>query len=637
MLDFMRRKAQSIYIQALILIIVLVFVFWGAETSQKGGPDAIATVNDQSISLQQYQRSYDQTISRYQEQFGGTLPSGLLEALNLKQQVLNQLIQELVMQQGAKEAGLIVGSDEVRKVIQTMDAFREEGIFKLDRYKKLLASSKMTTDDFEDSVRKDLLHTKILAHLSRFVRVSDSELKDRFAFDNDQLKLEYVAFSADGFRNSGPVADEALHVFFEGRKQAYLTEPQVKLRYITFLNEQALATIQVSDQEIEQYYKLNPDRFSAPEQRQARHILLRSDAKDSADLQAAKRKKLETILALAKAGKDFSQLAKENSEDSSGENGGDLGFFSKGQMVPPFAEAAFSLKEGEVSTIVETQFGLHLIKLEKIKPANVTTLAQAREQIITELKAQRSKDVTFQLAHQAYEGIIQAGSLDKYAASAATPAQTTDYFTQASPPPALAGQPALLKTIFSLKKGELSSLLEIKGGYTIVYLDEVKEPQVPPLAEVRARVENDFLDDQAKAKAKDAAVALLAQAKKGGFLAAEAEKTKSSVQETSFFTRSQQATSGLPPPVAAQALKLSAASPYAKEIAENGTTFYVLHFKEDKPASEEAFASQKEALRKILTQEKQMQVMDSWLAYLQSRAKITTDKKFMEQEGAPNR
>jgi peptidyl-prolyl cis-trans isomerase D len=386
----------------------------------------------------------------------------------------------------------------------------------------------------------------------------------------------------------------------------------------------------LSDQEIEQYYQMNPDKFSTPEQRQARHILLRSDPKDSPELQAAKRKKLEAILALAKAGKDFSQLAKEHSEDASGKNGGDLGFFSKEQVVPPFAEAAFALKEGEISTIVETQFGLHLIKLEKIKPAQVTTLAAAREQISAELKAQRGKELTFQLANQAYEGIIQAGSLDKYATGAATPVQTTDYFTQANPPSALAGQPALLKTIFSLKKGELSSLLEIKGGYAIVSLDEVKEPQVPPLAEVRARVEKDFLNDQALAKAKDAAVALLAQAKKEGSLVAAAEKAKSPVQETSFFTRSQQATSGLPAPVAAQGLKLSGASPYAKEIAENGATFYVLHFKEDKPAGEETFAGQKEALRTMLTQEKQMQVMGSWLAYLQSRAKITTDKKFTE-------
>jgi len=534
------------------------------------------------------------------------------------------------MQQGAKEAGLIVGSDEVRKVIQNMDAFREEGIFKLDRYKKMLASSRMNTADFENSVRDDLLRNKIITHLSRFARISDSELKDRFASDNDQLKLEYVAFTPDDFRTPGPVADEALKLFFEANKQTYLTEPQVKLRDITFLNEQNAANIQVSDQEIEQYYKLNPDKFSTPELRQARHILIRSDAKESGELQAAKRKKLEAILALAKAGKDFSQLAREYSEDASGKNGGDLGFFSKGQMVPPFAEAAFSLKEGEISPIVTTQFGLHLIKLEKIKPANVTTLAAAREQIATELKAQRGKDLTFQLANQAYEGIIQSGSLDKYAASAKTPVQTTDYFTQANPPPALAGQPALLKTIFGLKKGELSSLLEIKGGYAIVYLDDVKEPQVPPLAEVRARVEKDFLDDQARNKAKDGAVALLAQAKKDGSLVAEAEKTKNSVQETSFFSKSQQAASGLPAPVAAQGLKLSAASPYPKEIAENGSTFYVLHFKEGKPASEEAFASQKEALRKMLIQEKQMQVMGDWLAYLQSQAKITTDKKFME-------
>ncbi|MBA3003890.1 MAG: peptidylprolyl isomerase [Desulfurivibrio sp.] len=630
MLDFMRRKAQSTYIQAIILIIVLVFVFWGVGTSQQGGPDAIATVNDQSLSLQQYQKTYNQTINRYQEQFGSTMPPGLLEALNLKQQVLNQMIQEVVMYQGAKEAGLIVGSDEVRKVIQGMDAFREEGIFKLDRYKKLLASSKMSTADFEDSVRNDILQKKILTHLSRFARISDSELKDRFAFDNDQLRLEYVAFNAEAFRTSGPVSDQDLNPFFEGRKQAYLTEPQVKLRYITFLNDQAGTGTQVSDQEIEQYYAMNPDSFSVPEQRQARHILLRSDVKDSAELKGAKRKKLEAILALAKAGKDFSQLAREHSEDSTGKTGGDIGFFRKEEMVVPFAEAAFALKEGEVSGIVETQFGLHLIKVEKIKPASVTTLAAAREKIIAALTAQRGKDLTFQLANQAYEGIIQAGSLDKYAAGAATPVQATEYFTQANPPKPLAGQPALLKTLFGLKKGELSSLLEINGGYVICYIDAVKEPQTPPLAEVRARVERDFHEDQAHAKAKEAAVTLLAQAKKGGSLVAEAAKMKSNVVETSFFSRSRQEASTLPAPVTAQGLNLSAAAPYPIEITENGGTFYVLHFKESKPASDETFAGQKEALRKTLSQEKQMQIMGDWLAYLQSRAKITTNKKFME-------
>ncbi|MFA7381997.1 MAG: SurA N-terminal domain-containing protein [Desulfurivibrionaceae bacterium] len=630
MLDFIRRKAQSIYIQATILIIVLVFVFWGVGKSQKGGPDAIATVNDQNISAQQYQQNYNQTISRYQEQLGTTLTPELLETLKLKQQVLNQMIQKLVMQQGAKKAGLLVASDEVRKVIQGMDAFREEGIFKLDRYKDMLASSRMTTTDFENNIRNELLQDKILTHLNRFARVSNSEIKDRFAFDNDQLKLEYIAFATDDFRSKEPVADEALNPFFTSRKQAYLSEPKVKLRYISFLNEQALATTELSDKEIEQYYKMNQDRFSTPEQRQARHILLRADAKDSAELQAARRKKMETILAQSKAGKDFAQLAREYSDDSTGKNGGDLGFFSKEQVVPSFAEAAFALKEGEVSGIVETQFGLHLIKLEKIKPAKVTTLAQAREQISSELKAQRGKDLTFQLANQAYEGIIQAGSLDKFAAGAATPVQTTDYFTQASPPQALAGQPALLKTIFTLKKGELSSLLEIKGGYAIIYVDEVKEPMVPALAEVRARVEKDFLDDQARSRAKAAASALLAQAKKEGSLVATAEKTKNHVLETSFFTRSQQENSGLPASVTAQGLKLSAASPYAKEIGEDKGVFYVLHFKAEKPASEETFASQKDALLDMLTKEKQIQVMEAWLAYLQSRAKITTDKKFME-------
>lgn len=482
MLDFMRRKAQSTYIQATILIIVLVFVFWGVGTNQSGGPDAIATVNGQKISAQQFQQNYNQTINRYQEQFGGAMPPELLESLNLKQQVLNQMIQELVLRQGGADAGLIVGSDEVRKVIQNMDAFREEGIFKLDRYKTLLASSKMTTADFENSVRNDLLRSKILAHLARFARVSDSELKERFAFDHDQLKLEYVALTADAFRKSGPVAEQELAPFFERSKKAYQTESQVKIRYLSFNHDQS----------------------------------------------------------------------------------------------------------------------------------------------------QQGKDLAFASANQAYEGIIQAGSLDKYAAGKETQAQATGYFSQADPPQALAGQPGLLATIFSLKKGELSSLLETKDGYAIVYLDELKAPQVMPLAEVRAKVEKDFLNEQAISDARAAAQAMLAKAKKEGSLAAVAGETKNSVLETPFFSRSKPAASGLPAEVAAQGLKLSPASAYPDKIGENGATFYVLHYKEGKPADEEEFAARKEALREMLIQEKQLQLVEAWIAHLQSRAKITTDKRFLE-------
>jgi len=473
MLDFLRRKAQSTYIQITILIIILVFIFWGVGTNQGGGSNAVATVNGENISSRQYQQAYEQTVNQYQAQLGGVIPPGLFETLNLKQQVVDQLIQELIIRQGAKEAGLIVGSDEVRKVVHGMSAFTEKGAFSLELYKKMLASSRMTPADFENSIRNDILRKKIADHLTRFAGVSELELKDRFAFDHEQIRLEYAVFTPDAFRASGPVAEPELSGFFNAHKQNYLNEPQIKLRYLLFSGEQAR-----------------------------------------------------------------------------------------------------------------------------------------------------------QEAGTAYEGIIQAGSLDKYAGGGKTPVLSSDYFTQANPPQALAGQPELVSALFALKKGELSSILETKGGYAIFYVDEAKAPQTPPLAEVKARVEKDFLADQAKNRAREAAGALLEQAKKGGPFA-PAEAGKGTVQTTAFFARNQPEAGGLPGQVAAQGRKLSVATPYPAEIIEHNGAFYALHFKESSPAGDEAFAGQKETLGKLLLQEKQMQLLDSWVSYLQSRAKITTNQKLL--------
>lgn len=495
MLEFMRRKARSTTIQVIIVIIILVFVFWGVGSNQGGGPDSVASVNGESISSQQYQQAYEQTINSYREQLGGSLPPELLEAMNLKEQVLNQLIRQRLLQQGARESGLLAGSDEVRKVIQEMEAFREKGVFQMDRYKIMLASAKMTPTDFEESIASDLLNSKTLSHLSRFARVTESELKTRFAFDNDEISLEYAAFLPSAFQSKVTVSDEALTNFHQARKTTYQTEPQVRVHYLSFLHTQAA------------------------------------------------------------------------------------------EPAPP----------GET---------------------------QGKE------PGQPAPDLAFQLAQQAYEGIITAGSLKKYAAESKTPLRESGYFTRTSPPKEFAAQPVLVNAAFSLQKGELSSLLETAEGFTILSIDDIKEPQPLPLSEIRARVEKDFREEQARVLAREAATQLLQRAaQEGASFTAEAVALGGAVKETGFFSRQTPATDiGLPEEAAASGLKLSAASPLPKAVVESNSTIYVLRFKELRAAGEEGFAAGKETLRMKLLAEKETRILDGWLAYLQARATVTTSK-----------
>lgn len=630
MLDFLRRKAQSTSIQVTILIIILVFVFWGVGTNQNGGRDSVASVDGQSISYQQYRRTYEQTVNRYRDQLGGSIPAGLLEQIGVKQQVLNQLIQQVLLQQGARETGLLASNEEVQKSILEMGSFQENGIFSSDRYTQILASSKITKSDFESSIRNDIMDSKIVNHVSRFARVAESELADRFAFENDQVKLEYAAFRAKDYAGKVAVSDEALNGFYEKNGDNYKTEPQVKLKYILFRHDQAADSSVFSDQEIAQYYQDNVAQYSTPEQRHARHILIKVAEKDSPELKATKQKKAETILALAKAGKDFAELAREYSEGPSGPGGGDLGFFGRGQMVPPFDEAVFALKEGELSDVVETQFGFHIIKLEKINPATVTPQADVRKEIIAALAKKQGKSVTFALANKAYEDIILAGSIEKYAAQGGSPLAETDFFSRTAPPAALAGEQSLINTAFSLKKGELSSLLEGSAGYAILYVEDRKEPVVPPLAEVHAQVEKDFIADGATGLAREAAEALLAAAGKAASFAEAAQQAGSEVRLTEFYSRDQRSTSNLPAAVAGQGLDLSGSSPYPAQVAAAGDVFYVLHFKESKPADPQLFAAQRSDLKNRLTQEKQMKVLAGWLDYLHARAKVTVNQTYLQ-------
>jgi peptidyl-prolyl cis-trans isomerase D len=156
-----------------------------------------------------------------------------------------------------------------------------------------------------------------------------------------------------------------------------MTEPQVKLHFLAFPHA-AEEKPAIPDEELESFYRQNFSRFSIPEQRSARHILIKTSEEDTEDILAEKRIMAEQVLELAKSGEDFAELAKQYSEGPTGPKGGDLGSFSRGRMVKPFDDAAFSLNEGEISDIVETQFGFHIIKLEKIEPAYTRTLEEVR-------------------------------------------------------------------------------------------------------------------------------------------------------------------------------------------------------------------------------------------------------------------
>ncbi len=632
MLKILRRKAQSTVIQALVIIIALVFVFWGVGSGFGNKRNLMATVNKQEITLQDYQRAYENTVENYRQRFQGSIPDGFLEGLGIKQQVLSQLIQGALLRQGAQAMGITVSDLATREKIRQMAAFQKNGTFDLDLYKRVLSQNRLTPSGFEADIQNEMLAEAVIDSIKGFTDVGDSEINGRLQQRSEEIKLDYIAVSADSMKDKVEVDDEKLAKYFEEHRDSYRTKPRVKLKYIPFSLKDKADTIAIDAAEVEALYKKNRQQYNIPEKRRARHILFRVEDKTNELNKKVQRSKAEKILALAKKGDDFAELAKKNSEGPTASRGGDLGFFARGMMDKSFEEAVFAMKPGEISDIVESSFGFHIIKLEEIKPAKIRTLEEVRDELEEQLRKQQARKALFAEANDVYESIIKAGSIDKYDTDGTRKVITTDYFADNSPPPDLPTDPAFLRSAFSLKKGELSSVIETGQGYAIIYVDDIEEPQVPEFATVRERVVADFTRDEAVKLARRSAEDLLKAAREKGNLADVAAESGFSVQTTDFFRRDNgAATAKLPFQVIKKGFELSGKNPLPENIESSTDTFYVFRLADRRTPQQQGSDKEKEQLRNQLLGEKQNRLLNNWLAHMQSRSKIWINQKLLQQ------
>jgi peptidyl-prolyl cis-trans isomerase D len=636
MLDLLRKKAQSPLIQGIILIIVLVFVFWGVGSSYRGSINTVATVNDEAIPYEAFQKAYDQLATQYRNQFGGSLPKGLLESLDLEGQTIEQLIQRSLLRQGAREMGVMVSDLEVQQAVEKMEAFRTNGIFNVEQYKNILSSSGMTPTSFETTMRIDLLAGKVLSHLSRFAKLAHLETREQFNIDNEEIRIEFASFSGADFKEKIETDEEKLQSFYEENKDNYMTDPQVKLHFLLFPYSGDKKP-EITDEEIESFYRQNFNRYSIPEQRSARHILIKTTEGDSEDILSEKLKRAEQVLELARSDEDFVELAKQYSEGPTGPSGGNLGSFSRGRMVKSFDDAAFALNEGEISDIVETQFGFHIIKIEKIEPAHIRTLEEVKGEIASQIQGQKSSQLAFNRATEAYEKIILAGSLEKFSQqNTDITVEQTEFFPRKSPEKSgfsegMVTEPAFLTAAFKLNKGELSSLIETAKGYAIIFAADKKDSEVALLQDVKEQLQQDFISAKSETMAREAAESMLTILKEQGSvdLASEAAKHDKTPENSGYITRNQTTNSSLPSQMTNLGFELSAESPYPEEVVYSNGLFYVFRVMDRRPPSPDLFTEKENEFRSAMVERKEATLLRSWLTNVRSKAEIEINEQFL--------
>jgi len=634
MLQLLRNKAQSTFIQIIVVIIALVFIFWGVGTNMMGSREAALVVNGKDISFQEFQQAYDRAYQRLSDQFGGNVPKGMAESLGLKQQVINQLVQTSLLRQGADEMGLVISGEEVQEIIKGMVQFQVDGSFNLERYKTLLASNRMTPSKFESSIRYDKLSETEAREINNFATVAtDFEIEDIFNQINREITLDYVKISPTQFTDKVKLDDKILRDWFETVKEKYKTEPQLKVKYLAFTYDSIGKKIEVDDAKVEAYYQANLSSYQMPEKRHARHILIEAKEGDSPALQKEKSAKAEDVLKLARDGADFTELAKKYSEGPTKTSGGDLGFFEKGSMVPEFDAAVFAMKPGQISDVIKTRFGYHIIQLEEVKPATTRKLEDVRQSIVKTLQKKEAENIAFQVANSAYEGIIGAGSLDNYAKSnPEAEIAETDFFTRSTPRGIFAKDPAFLNKAFALNKGELSSLVKGQSGYAIFYAEDIIEPDIPPFDDVKDRLEKDFRKAKSEEMAKESGEKLLAGIRSGKELPMLAAKQGLEVIKSENLSKRKKEQNGsFPEELLPQVFLLSVKSPFPEKPGQVGDDYYVYKFLDSRTPKLPEQSDEIEQLKKSLIQFKQQQLLSAWLMHQQKEAKITQHPSLLEK------
>jgi peptidyl-prolyl cis-trans isomerase D len=544
MLDRMRRhKGWLKWSLALVVLAFIIFYipsFLDDPTAVGVGAapgEVIADVEGRTVTAGQFQRRYTAQIQAYRTAYGGQISDQLLRQLGIEQQILQQMIDEEAALIEAQRLGIEVSDDELAQQIFAMPGLQENGRFIGEaRYEQLLRSQipPMTKAMFEENLRRSLMIDKLRAALTDWMAVSDAEVEREFRLRNERVRLQVVALTAEAFRDQVTVTDADVASYFESRKDQYRVGEQRKARILLLDRAEAQKRVLIPLTEAQRFYNNNIAQYQTPEQIRASHILLNLAGKD----EAAIRTQAETLLQQAKSGADFAELAKKFSEDpGTRDKGGDLDYFGRGRMVPEFETAAFALEPGQVSDLVRTQYGFHIIKLADKKAAVTRSFEEVRPQIEDQLKQQRADE---QLAARAAElagRIDEAADLDTVARDSGLTVSESEFFGREDPVPGLGVAPQVAAAAFDLEEGQASGAIPSPRGPVFIALAGRRDPYVPTLDQVRDRVREDLVRSRATDLSRRRATQIGAALRSAADFAAAAKAQGVEAKETQLVPR----------------------------------------------------------------------------------------------------
>lgn len=622
-LSLMRRHAKSWLIKFLIGMIAVVFIFYFGYSFTSRGGVKIAYVNGEPISGLEYQKAYRRLLEALQRDYKNVWNENLIEVFDLKNRALENLINGLLVSQEAKRIGLDVTEKEIQNEIITYPAFQYGGRFDEGRYRALLSQNRMKPEDFEASIAQELLQRKLRQFLTTFSPVTEQEVLDQYTFSNQKVKISFVQFLPKTFEKSVTVDPKSMEAYFEEHKEEYRVPEKIKITYITIDPDTFKGEVSITDQRVEDYYEDNKEMFSQEKEVRARHILFKLDQNAQEEEEKEVREKASMVLEKARKGEDFADLAKTYSEGPTAQKGGDLGYFSRGRMVQSFEEAAFKMKKGEISELVRSQYGYHVIKVEDIKEARVKTLEEVRGEIKNTLTHIASMDLAHEKALSLIDQMPYEVDLKQYAERHKVSIKQSGYFSSNENIPDMGGDDKLRKSIFSLEKDDVSEVLEFNNKFYIIQVVDKEPSHLPELKDVKESVDKDFISHLATLEAKSAAEAYLAQLKGGKDWKELAKKHELSPKTTDFFTRNDYMKEiGYAPDLQQAAFSLGENRRYPDHVFENERGVFAIRFEGRKGIDMAKYEEEKENYRLSLMRTKSQAIYGDWLEDLRGQAEI---------------
>jgi len=520
MFDFVHEKKRLV--QVVLALIVLPFALWGVDSYRKSGDAApLAKVNGENIGQQEFENAMEQQRQRLREMAGSNFDPAFFDKPEIKHSVLEGLVTQHLLFGEARTAGLAVSDEQMAQIIASVGAFQKDGKFDKQRYEAALGAQGMTTSMFEYRVRQDLMTRQLTDAYAQNGYAADAVAENLIRLNEQQRVVSVAKLDLASFMMQAKVGDAAIKEYFEKNPQEFQIPERAKVEYVTLSINSLLSQVSATDEEIKAYYNEHLNEFGTQEQRQAAHILITLPKQGSdAEKQAAKSKAEQVLQQVKQAPGKFAELATQYSQDpGSAANGGDLGMFGRGAMVKPFDDATFSLKVGEVSELVQSDFGFHIIKLVAIKPAKTQPLSEVKELIVQRIKMQHASDKFAELAEKFSNAVYEQSDSLKPAAELVKASVQGGLWLSKGQPATEPWNDKALQAVFSedvLKNKRNTTAIEVAPSTLLAArVTEYQPAAVRPLAEVVADIRYKLQRQQALLAAAQQGKALLDRLQRG--------------------------------------------------------------------------------------------------------------------------